>query len=75
MAATRTFRVTCTCMAWYTSDIQVPADYTLAQAIKYARTHISEIPITSGLEYITGSDDLDEENCRFEEVSGNLGSE
>lgn len=68
MAGTKKFNVTCTCMAWYKSSIQVPADYTFEQAIKYAKEHIDEIPITSDLEYIGDTDELDEENCSFEEM-------
>lgn len=37
---------------------------------RYAREHIDEIPIGSGLEYIGGSDELDEENCEFEKEGG-----
>lgn len=68
MGATKTFHVVCTCMAWYDSSIQVPAGYTHGQALEYAREHINEIPIGSGLEYISDTDELDEENCRFGEV-------
>ena len=45
-----------------------PADYTLEQAIAYAKEHIDEISIESDLEYIGDSDELDEEHCEFEQV-------
>lgn len=70
MADTKKFDVTCTCMAAYTSTIEVPAGYTIEQAVAYAKDHIDEIPIDSGLEYICGSDELDEENCGFKEPLG-----
>lgn len=68
MADTKKFNVTCICMAWYKSSIQVPADYTFDQAIAYAKERINEIPIDSDLEYIGDTDELDEENCGFEEI-------
>lgn len=68
MANTKTFDVTCTCMAVYTSTIDVPSDYTFEQAVAYAKDHINEIPIDSDLEYINGSDELIEENCGFKEI-------
>lgn len=64
---TKTFDVTCTCMAVYTSTIEVPENYTLEQAVAYAKEHIDEIPIDSDLDYICGSDELDEGNCGFSE--------
>lgn len=66
MADTKTFDVICTCMAWYSSSLQVPADYTYEQAVEYAKKHLDEIPIVSSLEYISGSDELDESNCKFQ---------
>ena len=65
MADTKKLIASCTCMAYYTGSIKVPADYTLEEAIAYAKEHINEIPIESGLEYIGGSDELDEKNCEF----------
>ena len=62
---TKRLDVICTCMAYYTSSIEVPADYTLEEAIAYAKEHIDEIPIKSDLEYIGESDELDEEHCEF----------
>ena len=62
---TKRLDVICTCMAYYTSSIEVPADYTLEEAIAYAKEHIDEIPIKSDLEYIGESDELDEELCEF----------
>lgn len=65
MADTKKFIASCTCTAYYTGSIEVPADYTLEQAIAYAKEHIDEIPIESDLEYIGESDELDEEHCKF----------
>jgi len=62
---TKRLDVICTCMAYYTGSIKVPEDYTLEQAIAYAKEHIDEIPIESDLEYIGESDELDEEHCKF----------
>ena len=58
--------VTIQCMAIYNSFIEVPEDMTLEEAIEYARVNIDDIPLTE-LEYIPDSDELDEENCDFEE--------
>lgn len=58
--------VTVTCMAVYCSGIDVPNEMTLEEAIEYAKKHIDEIPIGE-LEWISDSDEIDEENCDFEE--------
>lgn len=58
--------VTATCMAIYNSGIDVPDEMTLEEAIAYAKEHIKEIPL-GVLEYISDSDELDEENCDFDE--------
>ena len=58
--------VTVTCMAVYCSGIDVPDEMTLEAAIEYATKHIDEIPIGE-LEWISDSDEIDEENCDFEE--------
>lgn len=39
---------------------------TLEEAIEYAKKHIDEIPIGE-LEWISDIDEIDEENCDFEE--------
>ncbi len=67
MKAKKKLNVVCTCTSYYTSSIEVPADYTLEQAIAYAKEHIDEISIESDLEYIGDSDELDEEHCEFAE--------
>lgn len=59
------FNVSIQCLATYTSSIEVPDDMTLEEALEYAKEHIDEIPIKSGLEYISDSDQVDEENCYF----------
>lgn len=58
--------VTVTCMAVYCSGIDVPDEMTLEEAIEYAKKHIDEIPIGE-MEYISDSDEIDEENCDFDE--------
>lgn len=62
----KTLNVSVQCMATYTSSIEVPDDMTREEAIEYAKKHINEIPIKSELEYISDSDQVDEENCYFE---------
>ena len=62
----KNLNVTIICKATYNSIIQVPDDYTEAQAIEYAKQHIAEIPINE-LEYVKGSDVLDEDNCSFDD--------
>lgn len=58
--------VTVQCMAVYNSCIEVPDDMTIEEAIKYAKEHLNEIPCGE-LEYISDSDELDEENCDFDD--------
>lgn len=62
----RKLNVTVQCMAVYNSSIMVPRELTFEEAIKYAKEHIDEINIGE-LEYISDSDELDEENCDFDE--------
>jgi hypothetical protein len=59
--------VTVLCQAYYNSYIEVPDDMTFDEAIEYAKEHIDDIPILSPLEYVSCSDELDVENCDFEE--------
>ena len=58
--------VTVQCMAVQNSGIEVPHDMTIEEAIKYAKEHLNEIPCGE-LEYISDSDELDEENCDFDD--------
>ena len=58
--------VTVTCMAVYNSGIDVPDEMILEEAIEYAKEHINEIPIGE-LAWIPAPDEIDEENCHFEE--------
>lgn len=60
--------VTVNCMAVYNSFIDVPDGMNIEEAIKYAKEHLSNIPIINELEYVSDSDELDEENCEFEDV-------
>ena len=61
----KVLNVTIQCMATYNSSIDVPCDMNLDDAIKYAKERLDEIPLGS-LEYVRGSDELDEDNCDFE---------
>ena len=61
----KTFNLTVLCQAYYTSSIEVPDDFTREQALEYARKHLDLCPIDSPLEYISDSDELDDENCDF----------
>ena len=66
---TRRLNITATCKAVYNSAIDVPIDLSLDEAIRYAKEHINEIP-TDELEYISDTDQLDEENCCFDDEEG-----
>jgi len=57
--------VTVQCMAVYNSSIEVPDGMALEEAVDYAKDHLDEIPCGE-LEF-SDSDELDEENCDFEE--------
>lgn len=59
--------VTVQCMAVYNSSIDVPDGMSIEDAIEYAKKNINKIPCGE-LEYISDSDELDEENCSFEEL-------
>ncbi len=48
-----------------TVAINVPDNFTLEEAIQYAKKHIDEIPLPKNTEYLQGSDIIDEENCDF----------
>lgn len=49
-----------------TSSIYVPENLSLEDAIQYAKDHINEIHTPSDAEYISDSDEIDEECCDFE---------
>lgn len=61
----KTFNLTIVCKAYYNSSIEVPDHFTREQALEYAKAHLSEVPIVDGLEYVSGSDELDGDNCDF----------
>lgn len=63
---TKTLNVSCTCRCWYSGSIEVPENMSIEEAIEYAKKHTNEIPLGE-LEYIEDSDELDEDNCDFEE--------
>lgn len=58
--------VTVMCKTVYNSGIEVPDDMTLEEAIEYAKQHIQDIPVGE-LDWIENSDEIDEDNCDFEE--------
>lgn len=64
---TRTLNLTVKCLAYYNSHIEVPTNLTLNEAIEYARQRLDEVPIEGHLEYVSGSDVLDIDNCDFSE--------
>ena len=64
---TKRLNVTVNCMAVYNSAIDVPASLSLEEAIRYVREHTDEIPL-GVLEYIPDSDQLDEDNCSFDDA-------
>ena len=57
--------MTVQCLAVYNSSIDVPDGLSFEDALRYAKEHIDEIPL-GALEYVSGSDELDEENCDLE---------
>ena len=61
----RKLNVTVQCSAVYNSSIMVPGDLTIEEALQYAKDHIDEISLGE-LDYISDSNELDEENCDFE---------
>ncbi len=63
---TKTLNVTVLCQAYYKNSIEVPDNLSREEALDYAREHLSDIPL-GDLEYVTDSDQLDEENCDFAE--------
>lgn len=66
MAKMKTLNLTINCSAVYNSSIEVPEDMSFEEALEYAKKHLDEAPLTE-LEYVEGSDELDEENCDFED--------
>ena len=61
------FNVTVCCRAYYNSQIELPRGFSgsYEDATAYAKGHLDEAPVGE-LEYISGSDVLDEENCSFD---------
>lgn len=58
--------VTMICKAVYNSSILVPENLTLKEAIRYAKEHLSAIPVGE-MEWMEDME-LDEENCGFDEI-------
>ncbi len=63
---TKTLNVMVLCQAYYKGSIEVPVELSREEALNYPREHLEEIPL-GVLEYVTDSDQLDEENCDFAE--------
>lgn len=63
----KTLNVTIVCQTVYNSHIDVPDEMSIEEAIEYAKNHLDECNIETELEYISDSDELDEENCEFAE--------
>lgn len=66
MSKTKVLNLTINCSAVYNTSIEVPEEMSFEEAIEYAKQHLDDAPLTE-LEYVEGSDELDEENCDFEE--------
>lgn len=64
---TKTLNLSIECRAYYNAHIEVPANLTFNEAIEYAKQRLDEVPIEGHLEYISGSDVLDIDNCNFNE--------
>ena len=58
--------VTMQCAAIYNSCIEVPDEMSLEEAVQYAEEHKDLIP-RGILEYVPASDEIDIENCDFEQ--------
>lgn len=63
--ATREFEVSYQFSAIGSTVIDVPANFTREEALKYAEDNITELALPQDWEYLSGSDVLDEENCQF----------
>lgn len=57
--------LTIQCMAIYESGIDVPDEMDIEDAIEYAKKNLKDVPL-GVMEYVSGSDVLDEDNCDFE---------
>lgn len=49
------------------SGIDVDENLSLNEAIEYAKEHIREIELPMNYEYVMDSEEIDEENCDFED--------
>lgn len=58
--------LTINCQGVYNSSIMVPDEMNFDEAMAYARAHLDEIHM-GPVEYIKGSDTLDEDNCDFDD--------
>lgn len=62
----RKLNLTVFCKAVYNSSIMVPDNMTEEEAIEYAKAHLDDVPL-GALEYTPGSDELDTDNCGFDD--------
>lgn len=62
--AKRTLSVTVQCMCTYPALIEVPKDFDIDQAVRYAKEHLAEIPV-GPLTHVPDSDQVDEESALF----------
>lgn len=66
MLGYKRLNLTVNCQAVYNSSILVPANLTFEEAIAYAYQHLDQVPV-GPLEYMSGSETLDTDNCDFDE--------
>lgn len=62
---TKLLKVAIIAKYWGYSAIEIPKDMSLEDAIEYAKDHIDNIALPNDPCYITDSDEIDEENCKF----------
>lgn len=66
MKTTKKLHLTINCQAVYEGSMDVPIEMTFEDAITFARKNIESVPL-GPLTYISGSDELDVDNCDFED--------
>lgn len=67
MPKTKTLRIGMEFKAYGTVEVDVPAELSLEEAAQYCREHTDDIPLPSDWEYVSESEDYDEENANFVE--------
>ena len=61
----KTLNVTVICQGVYNSHIQVPDNFTIEEAIEYAKKNLQKIP-AGEIEWLNDIE-IDEDNCDFNE--------